>query len=259
MPGVVDERIAVSKKPGLFSRLKNSISGALNDAVDAVSDPGQEVALMLDDLAENIKQSEQDLKQAMVDRKMLERKMEECEEKERDWQKKAEHALKLGDEDLARAALKQKAEYSTRRVEHKAAQVQQAEIVDSMGKQIKESKAKLKSLNLRRGSLMAQARAAKKGLAPGQLDDGSTGDRMNDIENRIAQIEALNEVTNELGGAAEEAALDAKFDDLDDESELDDELAALKAKMNQASLPAGKESKAGADSDDSGGGEKKDD
>ena len=61
------------------------------------------------------------------------------------------------------------------------------------------------------------------------------------IENRINQLEALNEVSAELDGdAVKEAALDAQFDDLAGESELDDELAALKAKMNQPSLPSAK-------------------
>ena len=101
-----------SKKPGLFSRIKNSISTSLNEAVDSVSDPGQEVALMLDDLASQIQSSERDLKQTIVDRKMLERKVEEFEGKEKEWQRKAEQALKLGDEELARAALKRKADYT---------------------------------------------------------------------------------------------------------------------------------------------------
>ena len=63
---------------------------------------------------------------------------------------------------------------------------------------------------------------------------------MNAIENRIAEIEALNEVNAELSKEAEEAQLDAKLAELDDESEVDDALAALKAKMaaDQKSLPS---------------------
>jgi len=232
----------MSKKPGLFSRLRTSISSTLTDAVDAVSDPGQEVALMLDDLAEAIRQSERDLQQAMVDRKMMEKKNAEAEEKERDWQARAEQALKLGDEDLARAALKKKSDYSIQRRDTEVAIAEQARLVESMSKQTKESKAKLKSLNLRRGSLMAQARAAKKGVAPGTLSDGGTLDRMGAIEDRIAEIEALNEVTRELGGdAVEEAELDAKLADLAGESEIDADLAELKAKMGRNQLAAPKD------------------
>lgn len=232
----------MSNKPGIFSRIKNSISSALTDAVDAVSDPGQEVALMIDDLGTQIQDSEKDLKQAIVDRKMLERKIAELEAAEKQWTGKAEQALRLGDEELARAALARKGDYSLQLVDARAGLQQQIQLAETMGRQIKEAKAKHKSLNLRRGSLMAQARAAKKGVAPGSLGDGGTLSRLDDIENKISQLEALNEVNAELSGTtAEDAAVDAKLAELEGESGLDDELAKLKAKMGQKSLPKGDE------------------
>jgi phage shock protein A len=232
----------MSNKPGLFSRLKNTISSALNDAVDSVSDPGQEVALMIDDLGTQIQESEKDLRQAIVDRKLLERKIGELEAAEKQWQGKAEQALKLGDEDLARAALARKGDYSMQLLDARAGLSEQSRLADSMQVQIKEAKSKHKSLNLRRGSLMAQARAAKKGVAPGQLGDGGTFSRLDDIENKINQLEALNEVSAELSGTtAEDMAVDAKLAQLQGESGLDDELAKLKAKMAQKSLPKGED------------------
>jgi phage shock protein A len=228
------------KKPGLFSRIRNSISSTLNEAVDSMSDPGNEIALMLDDLAAQIQSSEADLKQAMVDRKVMERKAEEATTDAKKWEKKAEQALKLGDENLAREALRRKADYDIQVKDLTAGVSQQQDLVDGMTKNIKEAKARLKSLNLRRGSLMAQARAAKKGVPSGQLGDGGGLDRLNAIEGRIAELEAFNEVAQELGGnTAEEAAIEAKLADLEGESEVDDALAALKAKMAgaQKSLP----------------------
>ena len=232
----------MSKKPGLFSRIRQSISSTLNDAVDSISDPGQEVALMLDDLAAQIQQTEKDLRQAMVDRKVMERKVEELDKQEADWQKRAEQALKLGDETLAREALKRKVDYGEQAKDTKAALREQVALVDQMHRHVKESKARLKSLNLRRGSLMAQARAAKKGFAPGQVNDGGAGARMDTIEGRIAELEALNEVQAELGGGVQEAEVDAKLAELAGESELDDALAQLKAKLQieqKKSLPEG--------------------
>lgn len=232
----------MSNKPGIFSRLKNSISSALNDAVDAVSDPGQEVALMIDDLGTQIQESEKDLRQAIVDRKVLERKISELETTEKQWQGKAEQALRLGDEELARAALARKGDYALQLLDARAGHAEQVRLADSMHVQIKEAKAKHKSLNLRRGSLMAQARAAKKGVAAGGLGDGGTFSRLDDIEHKINQLEALNEVNAELGGTtAEEMAVDVKLAQLEGTSELDDELERLKAKMAQKSLPKGDE------------------
>jgi phage shock protein A len=228
----------MSNKPGIFSRIKNTISSALNDAVDSVSDPGQEVALMIDDLGTQIQESEKDLRQAIVDRKLLERKIGELEAAEKQWQGKAEQALRLGDEELARAALARKGDYSMQLLDARAGLGEQTRLADSMQVQIKEAKSKHKSLNLRRGSLMAQARAAKKGVAPGTLSDGGTLSRLDDIEHKINQLEALNEVSAELSGqTAEDMAVDAKLAKLEGESGLDDELAKLKAKMAQKSLP----------------------
>src|SRR5687767_5135686 len=100
----------MTNKPGLFSRFKQAISSTLNDAVEAVSDPGQEIALMLDDLADNIRKSELDLKQAIVDQKMMERKLEQLRKDDAAWARRAEGAVNLGDDTLARAALQRKAE-----------------------------------------------------------------------------------------------------------------------------------------------------
>lgn len=235
----------MSKKQGLFSRLRQSISSTLNDAVESMSDPGQEIALMLDELAAQIQASEKDLKQAVVDRKVLERKLEEQQKKANDWEKRAEQALKAGEEALARQALKQKAEADMQTKATEQALAEQRLLVEQMQRQIKESTARLKSLNLRRGSLMAQARAVKKGLAPGQVGDAGAGSRLDAIEDRIQQLEAMSEVQAELASEDVAAAeLDAKFSELSEDSEVDDALAQLKAKLaaSQKSLPEADES-----------------
>jgi len=228
------------KKPGLFSRIKNTISSSLSDAVESISDPGQEVALMLDDLATQIQEAEKDLRQAVVDRKMMERKVEQLAKDEAEWAKRAEQALRLGDENLARQALRKKAEFTTQKVDTEQALQDQTQLVESMQRNVTASKQKLKMLNLRRGSLMAQARAAKRGVAPGRIGDGGTLSRMAEIESRIESLEALNEVQAELNDDVQEAEVDAKLASLAGDADLDDALSALKAKLKaQQSLPAG--------------------
>lgn len=228
------------KKPGIFSRIKNSISSSLNDAVDSMSDPGQEVALMLDDLATQIQEAEKDLRQAVVDRKMMERKLEQLVKDEGDWAKRAEQALRLGDENLARQALKKKGEITAQKVDLETAVQEQGALAESMQRNVTVSKQKLKMLNLRRGSLMAQARAAKRGVGVGRISDGGAVSRIDEIESRIASLEALNEVEAEMSGDVQEAEVDAKLASLGGDAELDDALSALKAKLAaQQALPAG--------------------
>jgi phage shock protein A len=232
-----------SKKPGLFSRMRRAISGTLSDAVDSVSDPGQELALMLDDLAAQLKQAEKDLRQALVDKKVMERKIEELAAKEAEWEERAMQALKLDDEQLARAALDRRSEATQQRKEAEAALAEQTNLVETMKEHIETSKAKLKTLNLRRGSLMAQARAVKKGAGVGSLATDGVSNRMDDIEDKIAHIEAMNEAAAEtVEEEAEARAMDEKLAKLEGDTEVDDALAELKAKLKaQGALPEAKE------------------
>lgn len=240
----------MSDKPGIFGRIKRSISSALNDAVDAVSDPGQEIALMLDDLAEQIKQSERDLHQTIVDHKVMEKKIEGVIKSEAEWERRAEQAVRLGDETLARAALQRKVELSAEKAACQETLVEQRALIESMRSGLATAKSKHKQLNLRRGTLIAQARAAKKGSTPsGSIAaGGGAGARMDAIENRIAELEALNEVHAEtLDSAAAEASIDAQLAALSRDSgvsEVDDALEALKAKMRaQQAIGDGKDKK----------------
>jgi phage shock protein A len=226
-------------KPGVFGRLRRAISGTLSDAVDSMSDPGQEVALMLDDLAAQLEQAQADLRQALVDRKVMERKLDEARKTSESWRARAEQAVRLADDKLARAALERRADAAREVGELEVGLAEQHRLVEEMTAGIKTSRAKLKALNQRRGTLMAQARAARRGVAPGaELGQGAAS-RLDEIEHKIAALEAYNEVVREVdGGRVQEAEIDARLAELDGRSAVDDELEALKAKMRgRGALP----------------------
>jgi phage shock protein A len=230
-------------KPGFFARMKRAISSSVDGAIDSVSDPGQELSLLIDDLGAEIKQAEKDLQQAVVDRKMLERKLVEIGTKEQGWMARAEQAMKLGDETLARAALERKVEIGQERAAIEQAIVEQTKLAEDMREHIKQAKAKHKSLSLRRGTLMAQARAAKAGGTSAAGVGMAQTSRLDEIEGKIAAIEAFNEVHAEThGNELEEMRIDAELRKLDKGRELDDELALLKAKLaaGERSLTEGK-------------------
>jgi phage shock protein A len=226
-------------KPGFFTRMRRATSSTVDEAMDSVSDPGQELALMLDDLGEDIKKAEADLKQAVVDRKLMERKIEDIGKKEQGWTVRAEQAIKLGDETLARAALERKIEIAQERKDLETAAVEQTKLVEDMRDHITASKKKLKALNMRRGTLMAQARAAKQGHASSASVGMAQTGRIDAIEDKIAALEAMNEVHAETSSsAAEELRIDAELRKLEGGSALDDELAALKAKLGASDTKA---------------------
>lgn len=229
-----------NSKPGLFGRLRRSISSQLNSVVDGLTDPGQEVALLIDDLAEQIKVAQGNLRQALVDQKVMEKKLAGLESSAKDWGKKAEQALKIGDESLARAALEQKKEVELKRQTVKEALDEQARTVDTMKVEIDRSTARHKELSLKRGTLMAQARANKQAEESGSAADSGSG--LADIEAKIDAMEAMHEAHAELSADKErEAQVAQQFEELEQQSEVEDELAALKAKLaGQKALEEGK-------------------
>src|SRR5690606_11119739 len=157
------------------------------------------------------------------------KRLEQVARDEAAWQRRAEQAITIGDETLARAALQRKAEIAQEREATDEGLVQQRKLVEDLRQGVADAKSKLKSLNLRRGTLMAQARAQKQsgGLSniPG---DAGAGARMDAIETKIARLEALNEVSAEdIDGRIEEAQIDAKLNSLGANNDLDDALAAL--------------------------------
>lgn len=191
---------------------------------------------MLDDLGTQIKDAERDLKTAMVDQKVMEKKLADRLKDEERWQSKAEQALKLGDESLARAALARKGELVVDRKSAEVALGEQATLVEDMREQIKSSKNKLKALNLRRGSLMAQARAQKQGGSSAAGVGIAAASTIDAIEDRISEMEAFNEVSSETrSSAAKDAEIDRRLSELDGSGGVSDELEALKAKMRSAS------------------------
>ena len=220
-------------KPGLFGRLKNAISATLNSAVDSVSDPGQEIALMIDDLGTQIKKGEGNLKQAVVDLKVLQRKLESLEKDEANWGQKAEAAINLGDDGLARAALERKTEVSSQKDAALLSLEDQQQVVANMRIELDEARAKYKNLQLKRGTLMAQARAAKDAERSSVPSAGAgTSTQIEAIEDKIAEIEAMNEVSRELSADKRaDADVERRFRELDTGSAVDGELAALKAKV----------------------------
>lgn len=115
----------------------------------------------------------------------------------------------------------------------------QRSTVDAMKSEIERSTARHKELSLRRGTLMAQARANKQAEESGTTADAGSG--LADIEAKIDAMEAMHEAHAELSAEKEEAArVQRQFDQMESKNEIDDELAALKQKLaGQKSLTEG--------------------
>jgi phage shock protein A len=226
---------------GIFDRMGKVIQSNLNSLLDKAEDDKKLVGLNLDEMDDQIKAGHKEVISALAAEKQLAKKGDELRADVERWDKRAELALKSGDEALAREALKQKKRTAAELEMTERTRGEQQAAALKMKDDLERMKQKLAELKLKRGTLVARANQARSGAGGEQL--GARGGsnafdnfrRMEEkIEGREAEGAAMAEVEEALGKGPKTQDLEAKFRELEKgggPSEIDDELAALKKRI----------------------------
>ncbi len=238
---------------GIFSRIKNGISSKANSALDKAIDPEKELEMAILELEEGRKKALQELVSYKATAKQLDNDIEKYRTKAAEWEKRAMLAVKAGDDEAAKTALREKkaAEQEAEKIEHDKHEA--ASYAIQLNKSRKEFETKLQMLKLRKGTLATQIAAARSAGGDAFGNDSSVWDKFQRAEERIDQEAIETEVDAAMRGEDADAQLfDAKLAALPAAAaEGDDALAKLKEKMaadklaRQKALAAASESKAG--------------
>ena len=218
---------------GVFSRLSDIINANLNSLLDKAEDPEKIVRLMIQEMEDTLVEVRSAAAKVIAERKERERQLSLLDQEQRDWEQKAELALRKDREDLAKAALS-----------HKAALGDQSKQVaqdlgilgDNLAKlndDIAKLQAKLQDAKARQRTIVIRAQNAQTSLkARTQIHSAKIDDMLNRFdyaERRIDAVEAQAEALD-LGRAK---TLNQAFADLEAEERIKGELEALKARVQQ--------------------------
>ena len=220
---------------GVFSRLSDIINANINTVLEKAEDPEKIIRLMIQEMEDTLVEVRTSAAKCIAERKQRQRTLNRLEKEAADWQRKAELALDKDRDDLARAALHEKAIVQKR---HDAA-AEELTLLEEHLEQFNDNISRLQqklqdAKNRQRTLVMRHKHATTKLKASEQFHSDKLDDvlfRFESAERRIEDIEARGEAM-EIGRPQKSAA--AEIDDLERNDEVNAELEALKQRRSDS-------------------------
>jgi phage shock protein A len=214
----------------LLERVSTLVRANINDIVDKAEDPEKMIKQVILDMRNQLLQVKTQVAISIADQHVLEGKLKENSESEKQWIKRAEMAVDKKDDALARAAV-------SRAMSHQAIAGSFRQQVEDQKTQVENLKAALLKLEQKLAEavsksdmLIAQHRrsralgkATEAGMAMGDNSKSAAFDRM---KNKVEHSESTAQAKSDL--LADD--VDEQFARMEKESEIDRLLAEIKAK-----------------------------
>lgn len=223
---------------GILGRFKAIMEANVNALLDKAEDPVKMADQLARDLEEDLGKVKAETASVMAEVKRAQRAYDECAEAVEKLQKYAEAAVLKGNDTDAKAFLTEKAE-KAKTLESlaqslKVAQAnadQMRQMHDQLEKQLRQIEERKATIRAKAAMANAKERTAELGRSIGGAAESlSAFDRLEEkINRRLDEAEAMAELNTQKSGMED---LMAKYD-TPQESALDDELAALKAKLGK--------------------------
>ena len=181
---------------GIFTRFSDIVNSNINAILDKAEDPEKIVRLMIQEMEDTLVEVRSAAARSIADKKDLNRKLETLDAEVRDWDEKAELAMRKGREDLAKAALVEKSRVQAAVDALKADYVAVDEGLAKLNDDIARLEAKLADAKARQKALLARHKTANSRLAARRkihdykIDDAMVRfeqytRRIDDVEGRI--------------------------------------------------------------------------
>lgn len=222
---------------GLFDRIKRVVSANLNDLVNKAEDPEKMLEQAILEMQEDLVQLRQGVAQAIAAQKRSEKQYNDAQNEINKWQRNAQLALQKGDENLARQALERKKTYTDTGAALKASLDQQSGQVETIKRNLIQLESKISEAKTKKEMLKARITTAKaQEQLQGMVSGMNTSSAMAAFE-RMEEKVLIQEARAQSMGELASADLESQFAQLESGSDVDDELAALKASLAPATPP----------------------
>ena len=214
----------------IFSRLSDIINSNISALLDKAENPEKLIRMVIQEMEDTLVEVRSSTARVMAEKKTLTRRLDQLRAQTEGWEYKAELALGKEREDLARAALLEKGAIQTRVETTEADLFKLDETLDKLDGEIHLLQEKLNDARARQKTIVMRTRATstrrdvRKQLSNQTIDNAM--DKFEYYERKIDQMEG--QIDSE---GTEQRGLQAEFDELAREENIDQELQDLKDRL----------------------------
>jgi phage shock protein A len=214
----------------IFSRFTDIINSNLNALLDKAEDPEKMVRLIIQEMEDTLVEVRSSSAKTIANKKDIAMQMDKLQAQATDWEAKAELAIAKERDDLAKAALQEKAkcvdavsmlESELQLVDEQLTKLQVE--TGQLQEKLADAKARQKAIIMRQNTASSRL-DVRKTLDSSKIDDAMH--RFERYESKINDLEAQVEAYD-LG----KKTLNDEFAELAADDKINDELEALKKKM----------------------------
>lgn len=222
---------------GIFTRVRDIVNSNINAALDKAENPEKLIKQMIREMEDTLVEIKAACAGAMAGRKKAERDADEATALVKHWAERAEVAISRGRDNLAGEALRAKQHFTGEAETTKTVVDQLSGLVDQYKSDIFQIENKLQGAREKQRVLIQRhvhaVQHKKAQMEIRKLDTSGVMVRFEEFEQRLDRTEAEGDLVN--FGRPKPYSLEQEFVDLERGETIEDELEALKKKMNRTS------------------------
>ena len=216
---------------GIFTRFKDIVSSNINAMLDKAENPEKLIKQMIQEMEDTMVELKASCAGVMANKAGVNRALDRANEHAKSWESRAELAVNKGREDLAREALQEKRSFLKESERLQSEFNQLDDVIAQYKRDMQELEAKLGTARDKHKALIHRhAQAQKRQQTQTTIRKVSNTDafaRFEALEGRIDRMEAEADLIN----VKPKPNLGDEIDNLTQDDELEEELAALKKSL----------------------------
>ncbi|MGH8067966.1 MAG: PspA/IM30 family protein [Candidatus Entotheonellia bacterium] len=225
---------------GIIDRVATVVKSNLNYLINKAEDPEKMLDQILVQMRQQLLEAKREVAVAIADEKRLGMQLEAELEQVQEWQRRATMAVQKGEDDLAREALRRKADHEQIAIGYKKQWDAQRASTENLKNALRALSQKIEEAGRKKNLLVARQKRAEAQKHIHEvmtgLTDTSAFESFDRMASRVEQIEAQADAAVEISQDLSGDTMEQRFRALESSTDVEQELHALKAKV-QKELP----------------------